>query len=160
VAVLESITNKRHAAFVARVVDGESYVDAWVGAGRDTGANAGGSVQSNRVMGSRLAKRYADEIAHAKKALADDSADSEITVANLNDLMDTVSSSIKAGIEICEKLGEKNLSTRLRITLVQHCGRVERTEFRAGPSHDEQPPWDSGAMLGRLTLKGVCNCGQ
>lgn len=112
-----------------------------------------------QVAASRLAlsEAVSARVAFLKRQRAAGAAPSEsIGSSSFNTLMDTVSDSLRLAIAACERYGELSLSSRLRTTLVQHCGRVGRVERRAGKDDatKAQTDVDAEGMLSRMQ----CHC--
>ncbi|WP_227285806.1 hypothetical protein [Boseongicola sp. H5] len=112
-----------------------------------------------QVAASRLASSEAvsARVAFLKRMKVADAAPSDsIGSSSFNALMDTVSESLRLAIAACERYGEIALSSRLRATLVQHCGRVGRVERRAGK--DETTTTQTDVDAEGMWTRMQCNC--
>lgn len=147
--------NKRHSAWVERVLAGEKYGEAWGNSAHDVGIEPG-SHAANNVSGSRLASKYADYLAveKARRASGVISA-SPITAETVSELMQEITETLVRAANAASKAGSQSTATSIRRLISTHVGRVHRATVGAGKEPDALPIFDSDEALMRLHW---CDC--
>ena len=145
-------------AFAQSVADGVGLSDSWIHSAEALDKEPP-TIVSARVSGSRANARIdvQERIAFLKARNASVDGAQEVTSANLMELMDSVSKTVRHGIEVAEKRGEVTLSQRLRSSLLGHLSRWGRAHKRVGEVVEDTPQIDSATMLARLQSAN-CSC--